>query len=120
MQVTNDQLEKIEKSRSGRGKWHRGLFFFAVCLFHIIFFLNFNLLAISDWTEQHVKQEIAKTLSDEGSFTMYMLSLYSQKPTKDIRETQALNREKFYSNRELARLSFEKVSLEQKVQETKS
>lgn len=115
--ATVKHLEEEEK-RQPKSRFHRHLFALIVMTLPVYVLLEL-LLYFDDRHSKHLEQQLGAVLKNEGSFTLFNLDLYSSKPTKDVRETQALNREKFYSNREVARMNFEKLSYTEQVKQLK-
>lgn len=116
IELATANLRKMQAVRDPkRPRTHIYVFYLVAVLVPLNIFMWF-LKTLDDYVMGKQEAEIGAFLEREGNYTLFNLDMYAKKPTKDIRETQALNREKFYSNRELSRLNFEKKSYEQYVQ----
>ncbi|KAL9642156.1 hypothetical protein ABK040_007161 [Willaertia magna] len=118
----NKRIEKLEKNTvilekqktTKRNFLHRFLFSFTAVFSAILFFFYIN-FRYSEYSLQKIQYLMLQSLQREGAQTLVNLQLYGRKPEKDIRETRTLNREKFYGNRELSRVNFEKASYYQQL-----
>ncbi|KAF0977205.1 hypothetical protein FDP41_003858 [Naegleria fowleri] len=116
LKIGAEKLKTRQELRKTKGRGHLYFVYFLVSFVPTYLFLEF-MLWYQDKRIERKLRILSQGMQHEATYALYNLSLYADKPPKDIRESRALSREKFYSNRELARLNFEKLSYQKKLVE---
>ncbi|KAG2387350.1 hypothetical protein C9374_001682 [Naegleria lovaniensis] len=115
LRIGAETIKKRQELRKAKGRGHLYLFYFLVLFLPTYLILEFHIWLQAKLLERNEKK-LERAMQNEASYSLFNLSLYADKPPRDVRETRALNREKFYSNRELARLNFERISYQDKLE----
>ena len=96
--------------------WHRTIVAATIGLIPIVGTLELARWYVNRENDRVIREREIKE-NFEPAVILDQITTYDQPQTKDARETIGVHREKFYTNRELARLQFEQLSLHDKLQQ---